>query len=331
MNTDYSSGSATFDPDGPGPAPVMSMPGPYGAGAAGVDLAQLFADISYSHQSGDLAWGIALVVSVQAFAGNGFASFMPYTETFANSGGTAMPSSLSNNGHDFSYGAGIKLDAIWDLSETIHLGLSYQSRIEMSELDDYSDLFAESGSFDIPASIRGGISINLGSSSVLHYDIEHTSYSDIDSVGNPMANLFNCPAAGAGGTDSSYCLGGSNGAGFGWDDMTIHKIGYQWEPGQLEDWTFRLGFSHGSQPIEKSEVLFNMMAPGVIENHFTAGFSHKMDSGREYSLTFMFAPEKKSKAPIPSTQPSNWKSKCTSLKLSLVLPFSPRQKRVGEI
>ena len=95
MNTDYSSGSATFDPDGPGPAPVMSMPGPYGAGAAGGDLAQLFADISYSHQSGDLAWGIALVVSAQAFAGNGFASFMPYTETFANSGGTAMPSSLS--------------------------------------------------------------------------------------------------------------------------------------------------------------------------------------------------------------------------------------------
>ncbi|HAS49862.1 MAG TPA: hypothetical protein DCS33_11380 [Gammaproteobacteria bacterium] len=246
-----------------------------------------------------MAWGIALVVSAQAFAGNGFASFMPYTETFANSGGTAMPSSLSNNGHDFSYGAGIKLGAIWDLSETIHLGLSYQSRIEMSELDDYSDLFAESGGFDIPASIRGGISINLGSSSVLHYDIEHTSYSDIDSVGNPMANLFNCPAAGAGGTDSSYCLGGSNGAGFGWDDMTIHKIGYQWKPGQLEDWTFRLGFSHGSQPIEKSEVLFNMMAPGVIENHFTAGFSHKMDSGREYSLTFMFAPEKKVKGTNP--------------------------------
>ena len=150
MNTDYSSGSATFDPDGPGPAPVMSMPGPYGAGAAGVDLAQLFADISYSHQSGDLAWGIALVVSAQAFAGNGFASFMPYTETFANSGGTAMPSSLSNNGHDFSYGAGIKLGAIWDLSETIHLGLSYQSRIEMSELDDYSDLFAESAALIFP-------------------------------------------------------------------------------------------------------------------------------------------------------------------------------------
>ena len=42
-----------------------------------------------------------------------------------------------------------------------------------------------------------------------------------------------------------------------------------------------------------------MMAPGVIENHFTAGFSHKMDSGRDYSLTFMFAPEKKVKGTNP--------------------------------
>jgi long-chain fatty acid transport protein len=28
MNTDYNGGSATFDPDGPGPAPVMTCPAP---------------------------------------------------------------------------------------------------------------------------------------------------------------------------------------------------------------------------------------------------------------------------------------------------------------
>ncbi len=38
MNTDYRGGSASFDPDGPGPAPVMTLPGPYGAGNAGVNL-----------------------------------------------------------------------------------------------------------------------------------------------------------------------------------------------------------------------------------------------------------------------------------------------------
>ena len=46
MNTDWRGGTATFDPDGPGPAPVMTLPGTFGAGNAGVDLMQGFMDIT---------------------------------------------------------------------------------------------------------------------------------------------------------------------------------------------------------------------------------------------------------------------------------------------
>ena len=130
MNTDYIGGSATYDPDGPGgPAPVMSLPGPYGAGDAGVDLMQAFGDISYSKRNGKLAWGVALVLAGQAFKGNGFAAFTPYTQTFAASGGTAMPDSLTNNSRDYSYGAGFKAGFIWDA-----LG-AYQCRAELPEPD----------------------------------------------------------------------------------------------------------------------------------------------------------------------------------------------------
>ncbi len=299
MNTDYISGSATFDPDGPGPAPVMSLPGPYGAGKAGVNLMQAFTDITYSKRNGDLAWGVALVLAGQAFEADGFASFTPYTETFAASGGTTMPASLSNNSLDYAYGLGFKVGFIWDASERINVALSYQSQIEMSEFDNYSDLFAQGGGFDIPSSVRGGISFNLSPSSVFHYDVEHTQFNDIDSVGNPLSNLFSCPTAGAGGTDLGSCLGGDRGAGFGWDDMTTHKIGYQWEPRSMEDWTLRVGFSHGKQPIRDEQVLLNMMAPGVIENHITAGFTHVMNNGKEYSFSVMYAPEKKISGPNP--------------------------------
>jgi long-chain fatty acid transport protein len=299
MSTDYVGGSATFDPDGPGPAPVMSLSGPYGAGKAGVDLMQAFTDITYSKRNGDLSWGAALVLAGQAFKANGFASFTPYTETFAASGGTTMPTSLSNNSLDYAYGAGFKLGFIWDASERINLALSYQSQIEMSEFDSYSDLFAESGGFDIPASFRGGISFSMTPTSILHYDVEHTQFDEISSVGNPLSNLFSCPTAGAGGTDLSSCLGGSRGAGFGWDEMTTHKIGYQWQPGGMEDWTLRVGFSHGKQPIRDEQVLFNMMAPGVIANHFTTGFTHVMNNGKEYSFSVMYAPEKKISGPNP--------------------------------
>lgn len=300
MNTDYIGGSATYDPDGPGgPAPVMSLPGPYGAGEAGVDLMQAFGDISYSKRNGKLAWGVALVLAGQAFKGNGFAAFIPYTQTFAASGGTAMPDSLTNNSRDYSYGAGFKAGFIWDVSERINVALSYQSQIEMSEFDDYSDLFAQNGGFDVPASVRAGISFNLSPTAIFHYDIEHTQFNEIDSVGNPLSNLFSCPTAGAGGTDLGSCLGGARGAGFGWDDMTTHKFGYQWVPTSMQDWTLRVGFSHGKQPIRDEQVLFNMMAPGVIENHFTTGFTHVLDNGKEYSFSLMYAPEKKITGPNP--------------------------------
>ena len=292
MNTDYTTGSATFDPDGPGPAPVMNLPGTYGVGDAGVNLMQLFTDVSYSQQNGDLAWGVAAVVTAQAFRGKGLAAFAPYTETFAASGGTVFPQSLTNNSHDYAFGLGYKLGFIWTATDAINVSLSYQSRIEMGEFNDYSDLFAQNGGFDIPESIRGGISFWLNDTTAFHYDIEHTSFSSVDSVGNPLSNLFGCPTTGAGGTNLSACLGGGQGAGFGWDDMTTHKIGYQWRLANIEDWTFRVGYSHGKQPIETSEVLFNMMAPGVIEDHFTTGFTHVLNSGKEYSMSIMYAPEK---------------------------------------
>lgn len=289
MNTDYQAGSAMFDPDGPGAAPVMTLAGSYGSGDAGVDLTQAFLDLSYARDNGKLSWGAALVLSAQAFEGKGFGSFAPYTQTFAASGGTVLPTKLSNNRRDYSYGAGLKLGLIWEASDSINLALSYQSKIFMTELDDYSDLFAEQGDFDIPASVRGGISFKISNANSLHYDIEHTLFNSVNSVGNPIQNLFSCPTAG--GTSLNACLGGSNGAGFGWNDMTTHKLGYQWQFRNIPAWTFRVGASYGEQPIDSDQILFNMMAPGVIEKHFTAGFTHQVPSGREYSLSVMYAPE----------------------------------------
>ena len=47
--------------------------------------------------------------------------------------------------------------------------------------------------------------------------------------------------------------------------MTIFKIGAEFR--MVENWDFRLGFSHGGQPIGEDDVLFNILAPGLIEDH----------------------------------------------------------------
>lgn len=291
MNTDWKGGTATFDPDGPGPAGPMTFDGTYGAGKAGVNLNQAFLDITWAKKlNPKLSLGISAVVVAQMIKINGVGSFAGYTETFAASGGTVMPGSLSNNGTDWSFGAGLKFGLHAPLSDVVSVGLSYQTKIWMNEFDDYSDLFANQGDFDIPADLKFGITFQASDNVALNFDIEYIWFSQVDAVGNSIQNLFSCPTAGQGGADLSSCLGGDNGGGFGWDDSAVYKAGMRWKAG--EDWTWRFGYSYGKQPIPTSEMTFNILAPATVQSHFTTGFTLERTPGRQFNMSFMYAPNK---------------------------------------
>jgi len=103
-----------------------------------------------------------------------------------------------------------------------------------------------------------------------------------------MANMVACPTLPFGGTDLESCLGGENGPGFGWDDMTIYKLGFEWMQNEANTWRF--GYSYGEQPIQSADVLFNILAPGVMEQHITFGWTRQLASGSEFSTSFMYAP-----------------------------------------
>ena len=104
-----------------------------------------------------------------------------------------------------------------------------------------------------------------------------------------MNHLIN-PSGGCAGGNFNRCLGGSDGAGFGWRDMTIVKFGLQWEASP--DWILRTGFSHGKQPIPESEVVFNILAPAVIEDHLTLGFTYAASKTSEINFAYMHGFEK---------------------------------------
>ena len=295
MNTDWDDANASATSYFCGGDPTQGQPpatgtGPYCAGEAGVDLMQAFLAVNYSAKLGDnVSWGIGPVFAIQMFEARGIATFAPVTKTFAQSGGTALPPSLTNNGHDTSTGWGIGAGLWWGITDRVGLGLAYQSKMSMSEFDDYADLFAKAGSFDIPSSIKAGLSVVATETLRVNFDIEHTAYSEVDSVGNPMANLFGCPTLPLGGTDLESCLGGANGAGFGWDDMTTYKIGLEWQQSEANTWRF--GYSYGEQPVQPADVLFNVLAPGVMEQHITFGLTRGTDRGGVWSFSLMYAPE----------------------------------------
>jgi long-chain fatty acid transport protein len=301
MNTTWKGGTATFDPDGPGTDfGPMTFPGTYGAGDAGVDYNQAFLDLTWAKKVNNrLSLGVAGIFVAHWFEAKGVASFAPLTETYARSfvetGQPQMPTSLSNNGHDLAFGYGIKLGLHAELSERLSLGLMYQSKIWMGEFDDYSDLFANQGDMDVPPDLKIGLTWQATDAMAWSFDIEHIWYSDVDSVGNPIALLFQCPTAGVGGMELNNCLGGSNGGGFGWDDMTVYKLGLRWKAG--EDWTWRFGYSYGEQPIPESEMSFNILAPGVMEDHITAGFTLERTPGRQFNMAVMYAPNVKVTGP----------------------------------
>lgn len=295
MNTVWHGGTASFAP-GPG-APVTTFPGTYGAGTAGVDLMQAFINLSIAHASIDeqVSVGASAILAAQRFVMRGVGNFAPYTKTFAASGGTVMPTALSNAGADMSYGGGLSLGIEWRPDPQWSAALAYTSKIYMSKFKKYSDLFAGDGGFDIPANATVGVTFKPTPPVAVSFDVQRIWYSKIDSIGNPISNLFACPTAGAGGTDLESCFGGSRGPGFGWRDMTVYKLGLSW---QVDDeWTGRVGFSHGRQPIPSSQATFNILAPGVIENHIAFGFTRRNGDKGEFNFAFTYAPEKSISGP----------------------------------
>jgi len=298
MNTEWRGGTATFDCTfggslpcaDPRPQPAV-FPGTFGAGDAGVDLSQAFMNLTFARSTPDqsFSWGVSAIIAMQLFEAKGTDNFAPFTKTFVEglftTGGPVPVNNLASNGHEWSYGAGLSAGVMWRPTDKFSLSAAYTSKMAMSEFDKYADLFAEAGDFDIPSNATIGVAFRPTANLLLAFDLQQIWYTDVASVSNPIQNLFNCPVFNPQGSLES-CLGGSNGGGFGWDDMTVYKLGVQWEQNSV--WTWRAGFSHTEQPIGEDQFPFNILAPGVIDDHVTVGFTRQSGDKAEYSLSFMW-------------------------------------------
>ncbi len=107
-------------------------------------------------------------------------------------------------------------------------------------------------------------------------DYKMINYTDAASVSNKMDVM-------------NTMLGNDNGSGFGWEDISVIKVGTEYSG--IKNWIFRAGYSHCEQPIPSSEVMFNILAPGVIENHITIGCSKYFgQSGKGIHAAIVYAP-----------------------------------------
>jgi long-chain fatty acid transport protein len=146
--------------------------------------------------------------------------------------------------------------------------------MKMGKLDKYKGLFAGDGGFDLPSSYFIGVAFMPTPAWTLALDVGRINYSDVPSVNNPSA-----PQA---------PLGASNGPGFGWKDIDVVKVGVAWR--MSDALTLRAGYNRGGNPITPADVTFNILAPGVMKDHYTAGFTYALDKANEISGMLMVAP-----------------------------------------
>lgn len=266
LNTDYDAADTT------------GGLGTFGAGTAGIDFSQLFINFSYAGRISDgLTLGASAIVALQRFKARGLSSL-------AGLVADGNADTLSDNGYEVSYGFGGQFGALWQASDRWSFGASYQTKMFMTEFDDYSDLFAKQGEFDIPPTATIGLAFAASDALTLVADVQHIWYGDIPSLSNPMSESLVACFSG----DARFCLGGDKGAGFGWDDVTVYKIGAQWD--LRPDWTLRAGFSTTEQPVPTSGVLFNVLAPAVVEDHYTLGLTKRFGNNNALTLATMYAP-----------------------------------------
>ncbi|VAX13410.1 putative facilitator of salicylate uptake, partial [hydrothermal vent metagenome] len=165
----------------------------------------------------------------------------------------------------------------------------YQSKGNMSAFSKYKGLFADQGSFDIPETYGVGMAVKATPNVNVLLDISKINYSGVNAISNPL--LPNLGTA---------QLGNSAGAGFGWKDMTVYKLGVDWQ--QSSNLVLRAGYNHSGQPIPNGETFFNLLAPGVVEDNLTAGATWTLQNKSELTFAFMYALEKtvKGSNSIPS-------------------------------
>lgn len=234
----------------------------------GINLEQLFIAPTWSTKlSPTNAVGISLNLAYQRFSAKGIGNFAAASASGAN---------LTDNGTDTSTGWGVRLGWTGQVTPDVTLGATYQSKTKMGKFGKYSGLFAEQGGFNIPENYGVGVAVKVTPATTLAADVVQINYSKVASVANPISQL--APAA---------FLGNNNGAGFGWKDQTVFKLGasYEYSP----ELTLRAGYNQGSSTIPNTELAFNVLAPATVEKHVTLGATWTLANKGELSLAYVKA------------------------------------------
>lgn len=238
-------------------------------GPAGVNLRQISIapTIAVEFAEGQ-SLGLSPHFVVQSFEVEGIQPFAANSQD---------PANFTNRGEDWAFGAGFRVGYLGAFGDDFRVGAFYQSKVWTTKFDRYAGLFAEQGGFNMPASWGAGVSVDATPRLTLGADFKHIEYSGVNSVGNPVASLL-----------QGVPFGADDGPGFGWDDIDVWKVGAVYQAN--DKLTLRAGYGRSDNPVPQSETLLNILAPGVVRDHYTLGATYKLSDTFEITGYAMRAP-----------------------------------------
>jgi len=265
MNTDYPQGNFQC------PTPTgtfVSANMLCGSGRLGVNLTQLIIAPTFAYKvAPDHGIGIAPLLALQRFSAVGVQAFGSLSSS---------PSNVTNTGDSISRGVGLRVGYLGRLSTLVTVGASFATKTSMSKFERYQGLFANQGEFDIPGDVTLGVSLHPTKDWTIAADYERILYGQVASVNNPSTN--------------QAPLGAAGGPGFGWQTVNVWKLGAEYALNS--DLTLRAGYNKSDNPVQARDVTFNILAPGVVQDHFTLGFTYGLGVSSELTMAYMYAPSK---------------------------------------
>lgn len=172
----------------------------------------------------------------------------------------------SHNEWDEALGAGFGI-GIYRSWERFSVGANYSSRHWTEHMENYCDLLSHT--LDTPQVVQAGIAYKITPAVEVTLDYKWLNWKKINTYGSPIFE----------------------GGGFGWKDQHGVKAGVEWVANPK--WTFMAGYAYSNTPITDDNVFLAALVPVTIEQHFTAGVSHKINEKHEVHLVGIFAPPKK--------------------------------------
>jgi len=263
------------DFDNPNCPPGSTGRGILCSGETGSDIAQAFIAPAYAYQPNRwLRLGITPLLVIQSFEIRGLGAFAPLSSD---------PDKLTNNGHDIALGYGVKAGLQAQLLDSLALGITLQSRIEIEEHDKYAGLIAEQGDLDGAPYFQMGLAWDATQRLTLLADVQRHYFSKVRGYANEGV--------------STGRYGDDDGPGFGWRDVPAYKIGLRYRAS--DRWVFRASYADNEYPVTPDNALANFLSNAVFEEHYALGLTSSPGPRNSFDVTVNYNPPQRNFGPNP--------------------------------